>query len=406
MSVRRKCAELLQYFNPFAAILASPPQDEALPAAKRPRLEASTSVSTVVAEDTDTCVDAQAHHMPDATLTAPPNDTVAVAPTDVVTVTVAASLPRREHDSTWKPRPSTGASYIRRERYSYWKPEEDATLTEAVKKHGANWNWNAVAALVPGRTKQQCRQRWAKSLNPDISTSKWQPEEDAKLTEAVKKHGDNWNAVAALVPRRTNVQCRYRWVESLDPDITLGRRTVEGLDPTIGKTTGRWTVEEDAKLTEAVKKLGTNWIQVAAMVPGRTKKQCRYRWVESLDPDITLGKWTVEGFNPGKTRGKWTVEGDAKLTEAVKKLGTNWVQVAAMVPGRTKKQCRYRWVESLDPDITLGKWTVEGLDLTTGKTMGRWTVEEDAMLTEAITELGNDWRAIAALVPGRTNVAL
>jgi hypothetical protein len=38
--------------------------------------------------------------------------------------------------------------------------------------------------------------------------------------------------------------------------------------------------------------------------------------------------------------------------------------------------------------------------------MGRWTVEEDAMLTEAITELANDWRAIAALVPGRTNVAL
>jgi myb proto-oncogene protein len=67
-------------------------------------------------------------------------------------------------------------------------------------------------------------------------------------------------------------------------------------------------------------------------------EQCRYRWVESLDPNITLGK-----------KGKWTVEEDAKLTEAVEELGTNWARVAAMVPSRTNTQCRYRWVESLDP---------------------------------------------------------
>jgi hypothetical protein len=36
----------------------------------------------------------------------------------------------------------------------------------------------------------------------------------------------------------------------------------------------KWAPEEDAKLTEAVTELGTgNWIQVAALVPGRTNDQ-------------------------------------------------------------------------------------------------------------------------------------
>jgi hypothetical protein len=34
----------------------------------------------------------------------------------------------------------------------------------------------------------------------------------------------------------------------------------------------------------------------------------------------------------------------------------------------------------------------------------KWTVEEDGKLTEAVTELGNDWIGVATLVPGRTNV--
>jgi hypothetical protein len=42
---------------------------------------------------------------------------------------------------------------------------------------------------------------------------KWEPEEEAKLTDAVKEHSDNnWVAVAALVPGRTNVQARARWL--------------------------------------------------------------------------------------------------------------------------------------------------------------------------------------------------
>jgi hypothetical protein len=51
---------------------------------------------------------------------------------------------------------------------------------------------------------------------------------------------------------------------------------------------GRWTLEEDAKLGDAVKELGTNWAAVTAMVPGRTNKQCRYRWARGSEEDVKL----------------------------------------------------------------------------------------------------------------------
>jgi myb proto-oncogene protein len=154
----------------------------------------------------------------------------------------------------------------------------------------------------------------------------WKKEEDAKLIEAVEQHVRVWVTVAAMVPGRTNVQCRKRWLDTLDPAN--------------GKKLGEWTQAEDAKLTEAVQDLGKHsWGAAAALVPGRTNIQCRARWVHTLDP------------TNGKNLGKWTQAEDAKLAEAVQNLGKHsWVAVAAMVPGRTNIQCRARWVHTLGPD--------------------------------------------------------
>jgi hypothetical protein len=285
---------------PYTPPQHPPPQleDEALPAAKKQRLQAPCSNSTAV----------------DRVTTDSSDDT----PTNPVTP--AASLPSAAASRT--PRRS-------------WTAEEDTKLTEAVKKHGKDC-WVTVAALVPGRTNLQCRNHWVDSLDPaNGKKGKWKPEEDTKLTEAVKNHGNEWAVVSAMVPGRTDKQCRRRWVDTLDP--------------TNGKNAGKWTPEEDAKLAEAVKKHGKKWVAVAMLVPGRTDKQCRDRWVNTVDP------------TNGKITGKWTPEEDTKLTEAVKKHGNEWAAVSAMVSGRTNLQCRDRWVNTVDPTngkIT-GKWTPE-----------------------------------------------
>jgi hypothetical protein len=179
-----------------------------------------------------------------------------------------------------------------------------------------------------------------------------------------------------MVPDRTNKMCRKRGTNA------LGR--INGMK-------GRWIREEDVKLTEAVKKHGTHWVVVAAQVPGRTNDQCRARWTQTLDP------------TNGKKTGKWALREDAKLTEAVKKHGNDWLSVAAMVPGRTNQQCMSRWTKTLDPAYWMkDKWT-PALDSIYGKIAGKWTPAEDARLTEALKRHGKDWVSIAAMVPSRTN---
>jgi hypothetical protein len=218
--------------------------------------------------------------------------------------------------------PSAGTSRAPRRN---WKGEEDAKLTEAVKKHGKHWV--EVATMVPGRTSEQCLSRWTKTVDPaNWGKGKWTPAEDAKLTEAVKKNGKTWVKVAVMVPGRTSEQCCGRWVKTVDP---------------ANWRKGKWTPAEDAKLTEAVKKNGKKWVKVAVMVPGRTSDQCRERWVKQLDP--ANGK-------KGKLRRVWTPEEDVKLVGAVEKHGKHWVPVAAMVPGRSNILCHHRWVKYLDPD--------------------------------------------------------
>jgi hypothetical protein len=141
-----------------------------------------------------------------------------------------------------------------------WKPEEDTKLIEAVKTHSNNWV--AVATLVSGRTDQQCRKRWLDTVDPVTvvkTPRRWKPEEDAKLTEAETKHGNEWVAVAAMVlGGRTNTMCRQRWIQALDPANENNK--------------GKWKLEEEVKLIEAVKEHGNDWVAVAAMVLSRTNR--------------------------------------------------------------------------------------------------------------------------------------
>jgi hypothetical protein len=74
---------------------------------------------------------------------------------------------------------------------------EDTKLTSAVrgtykKKCGKKYKtaWAAVAALLPGRTKRKCSDRWRGGINPIPGrVGKWAADEDKKLKDAVPTHG-------------------------------------------------------------------------------------------------------------------------------------------------------------------------------------------------------------------------
>jgi hypothetical protein len=157
------------------------------------------------------------------------------------------------------------------------KEDEDIKLKGAVQKHGSN-GWVAITALVPGRTRHQCCERWYNTLDPSIDRTtgrkgKWTSDEDNKLENSVQQHGGkSWDAIASLVPGRTKAQCSKIWHGVLNPSI----------EQTNGRI-GKWAEAEDVKLKGAVQTCpqthGSNdWAAIALLVSGRTKLQCSNRW--------------------------------------------------------------------------------------------------------------------------------
>lgn len=151
----------------------------------------------------------------------------------------------------------------------------------------------ALQNMPKARTSQQCLLRWTKTLAPH-KRGRWSKEEDAQLIAAIKKYGaPNWSKIQTLVPDRTDVQCRERFVNVLDPTVKKGK----------------FSADEDALLEKAVKVCGVeNWSTVAATMaasvpsgqPTRTDSQLRTRYL-NIHKELK-GRATLRTKLKGKIR--------------------------------------------------------------------------------------------------------
>ena len=100
------------------------------------------------------------------------------------------------------------------------------------------------------------------------------------------------------------------------------------------KTRGFWSYNEDCKLLSWIQTKGPKkWTACAQTIPGRTGKQCRERWFNSLNPEVKTGQWTIEE--------------DYKIYVLYSYIGGKWSKIAKYFSNRTENSIKNRFYSSL-----------------------------------------------------------
>nr|XP_008340746.1 transcription factor MYB39-like [Malus domestica] len=94
---------------------------------------------------------------------------------------------------------------------------------------------------------------------------------------------------------------------------------------------GRWTMDEDVKLTDYIRGNGHGSWRALPKLAGlnRCGKSCRLRWTNYLRPDIK--------------RGKFSKEEERVIINLHSVLGNKWSKIATHLPGRTDNEIKNYW---------------------------------------------------------------
>merc|ERR1711976_33707 len=158
-----------------------------------------------------------------------------------------------------------------------------------------------------------------KSDSANKKAVKWSENEDDMLKQLITEYGSkNWKTISNHLPNKTPVQCLHRWTKILKP----------------GLTKGPWSIDEDRKLLDWVKIQGPcKWSQCADIIIGRSGKQCRERWYNTLHPEVKKGNWTAEE--------------DYIIFVTFAKVGSKWSYMAKQLQGRTENSIKNRFYSTL-----------------------------------------------------------
>ena len=201
---------------------------------------------------------------------------------------------------------------INRERKTNNSNLNNHKLTEICLKNEVFMNTDSI---ISEKTKNSLQ----KSEPDERKKGKWTKDEDEVLERVVSSYGQkNWKKVSEFVKGRTPIQCLHRWTKILKP----------------GLIKGPWTIEQDRKLLDWVNKEGPcQWSQCAEFISGRSGKQCRERWFNTLNPKVKKGNWTAEE--------------DFIIFDSYRQFGSLWTKISEKLSGRTENSIKNRFYSTL-----------------------------------------------------------
>jgi hypothetical protein len=207
---------------------------------------------------------------------------------------------------------------------------------------------------------------------------------------------------------------------------------------------GIWTVEEDRILIDKFSLYGKYWDRIADHLPGRSGKDCRWRFTydlsvapearENSEPDcpvtkrarkppVYLKKYISQDCQEWSVvPGSWTDDEDCILVDKFALYGTYWDRIADHLPGRSGKDCRLRFIydlsvapearENSEPDSPVTKRARKPpvhLKKYISQDCQEWfavpgslTHDEDCILVDKFALYGSYWDRIADHLRGRS----
>ena len=191
----------------------------------------------------------------------------------------------------------------------------------------------------------------------------WSEEEDKILLKKVEEFNyKNWNIIASFIKGRTAIQCSARY---------------KRIKPGIKK--GYWNKEEDNKLKELFEIYGKNWSKISKLMPERTGKQIRDRFLNSLDENVNKNQFSKEE--------------DLKIISLYKIYGNCWVKIAKKLNGRTGDMVKNRFYSSLKKIINNEKGKNKKNHLLKKKRMrcyeNKFKIKKDNIFNDKINNSNN-----------------
>lgn len=174
-----------------------------------------------------------------------------------------------------------------------WTKEEDARLTEIMKKYKNPRDWEPIAKdHNRGRTAKECHERWIRYLKPGVRKGQWTDHEDAIVMEMVQNSSEQpftrWSDLAQRLPGRVGKQIRDRWVNHLNPAINHLP----------------FSREDDLNLWEGHKKLGKRWVEISTKFFNNTRSEnhIKNRWYSASFKKFITNEFGPDAYNGGKSR--------------------------------------------------------------------------------------------------------